>query len=144
MRKYIAVAAIALAVVVSGTSTSLAQNSQPDKASTRVPGIYAVLQTNMGTIVCKLFEKVAPLAVENFIGLAEGTKEFTDPSSGRESKRPFYDGTTFHRVIPKFMIQGGDPTATGRGGPGFEFKDEIKSLKFNKIGILTPRQLDKA
>ena len=80
MRKYLAVAAIALTVIVSGVSTSSAQNSQPAKASTRLPGIYAVLQTNMGTIVCKLFDKVAPLAVENFIGLAEGTKEFTEPS----------------------------------------------------------------
>ena len=124
-----------LLVSASCASFAFAQTSQPG-SSDRLPGIYAAFKTNMGTIVCKLFDKVAPLAVQNFVGLAEGTKEFTDPNNGNKVKRPYYDGTIFHRVIPKFMIQGGDPTETGRGGPGYEFKDEIRSLKFNKIGRL--------
>lgn len=124
-----------LLVSASCASFASAQTSQPG-SSDRLPGIYAAFKTNMGTIVCKLFDKVAPLAVQNFVGLAEGTKEFTDPNNGNKVKRPYYDGTIFHRVIPGFMIQGGDPTGTGRGGPGYEFKDEIRSLKFNKIGRL--------
>ena len=124
-----------LLVSASCASFASAQTSQPG-SSDRLPGIYAAFKTNMGTIVCKLFDKVAPLAVQNFVGLAEGTKEFKDPNNGNKVKRPYYDGTIFHRVIPGFMIQGGDPTGTGRGGPGYEFKDEIRSLKFNKIGRL--------
>jgi peptidyl-prolyl cis-trans isomerase A (cyclophilin A) len=101
------------------------------------PGTYAVFITNHGTIICQLFEKEAPETVANFIGLAEGTKEWIDPKTGGKVKRPFYDGTIFHRVIPDFMIQGGDPTGTGRGGPGYRFKDEIvKELTFDRPGRL--------
>ena len=74
---------------------------------TRAPGTYAILETSQGNIVCRLFEKEAPKTVENFIGLAEGTKEFSDPRSGQKNKRAFFDGLTFHRVIPEFMIKGG-------------------------------------
>ncbi len=135
MNKFLISCLTAFIAVASAVSIAYAQTSQPG-ASNRLPGVYAVITTNMGTIACKLFDKVAPLAVQNFIDLAEGTKEFTDPKNGNKVKRPYYDGTIFHRVIPGFMIQGGDPTGTGRGGPGYEFKDEIKSLKFNKIGRL--------
>ena len=101
------------------------------------PGTYAVFETNHGTIVCKLLEKSAPKTVANFIGLAEGTKPFTDPKTGEQTLRRFYDGTIFHRVIPDFMIQGGDPTGTGRGHPGYRFEDEIDpELKFDKAGRL--------
>ena len=130
----------ALIVAASGVSTAYAQTSQP-AASKRLPGVYAVFKTNMGTIICKLFDRVAPVTVQNFIGLAEGTKEFKDPRSGQMVKRAYYDGTIFHRVIPDFMIQGGDPEGTGSGGPGYEFKDEITSLKFNKIGRLAMANL---
>ncbi|SVA53930.1 uncharacterized protein METZ01_LOCUS106784, partial [marine metagenome] len=130
MNKFLISCLTAFIAVASAVSIAYAQTSQPG-ASNRLPGVYAVITTNMGTIACKLFDKVAPLAVQNFIDLAEGTKEFTDPKNGNKVKRPYYDGTIFHRVIPGFMIQGGDPTGTGRGGPGYEFKDEIKSLKFN-------------
>jgi len=76
--------------------------------------------------------------VANFIGLAEGTKEFADPRSGQKTKRPFFDGLTFHRVIPEFMIQGGCPLGTGTGGPGYRFADEFhKSLKHDKPGKLS-------
>ena len=87
------------------------------------PGTYATFKTSEGTIVCKLFEKEAPETVANFIGLAEGTKEWTS----RSKKGPkLYDGTVFHRVIPNFMIQAGDPEGTGMGGPGYKFADETK------------------
>src|ERR1700712_3048188 len=89
------------------------------------PGLYAVIYTSMGNIVCRLFEKEAPKTVANFRGLATGTKSWTDPTTGRLKHTPLYSGTTFHRVIPDFMIQGGDPTGTGNGSPGYKFDDEI-------------------
>ena len=105
---------------------------------TRKPGTYAVLETSQGNIVCRLFEKEAPNTVANFIGLAEGTKEFSDPRSGQKTKKPFFDGLTFHRVIPNFMIQGGCPEGSGRGGPGYKFADEFHpSLKHAKPGMLS-------
>lgn len=104
----------------------------------RAAGTYAILETSMGNIVARLLEKEAPKTVENFIGLAEGTKEFTDEKSGKKVKRNFYDGLIFHRVIPDFMIQGGCPEGTGRGGPGYRFADEFHpSLKHSKAGKLS-------
>ncbi len=87
--------------------------------------IYATLKTSAGDIVVKLLPEKAPQTVENFVALAEGTREWTDPRSGKPVKAPLYDGTVFHRVIPQFMIQGGDPLGTGTGGPGYRFADEI-------------------
>lgn len=105
---------------------------------TRAPGTYAILETSQGQIVCRLFEKEAPQTVANFVGLAEGSKEFTDPRSGKKTKRPFYDGLTFHRVIPDFMIQGGCPLGDGTGGPGFRFADEFQaSLRHDRAGKLS-------
>lgn len=102
-----------------------------------VPGMYATIETTLGTIVCKLFAQETPQTVENFVGLAEGTREFTDPKTGRPAKRPFYDGLIFHRVIPEFMIQGGCPLGTGTGGPGYRFADEfVPGLAFDKPGKL--------
>ncbi len=89
------------------------------------------MTTNHGTITLELFEKSAPETVQNFIGLAEGTKEFTNPN-GEKVKKPFYDGLTFHRVINDFMIQGGCPSGTGKDGPGYTFKDEINA---DSLGI---------
>lgn len=101
------------------------------------PGLYAKFETTQGTIVAKLFEKEAPKTVANFVGLAEGTKEWTDPKTGQKVKRPFYDGVIFHRVIPDFMIQGGDPLGTGTGGPGYKFGDEFNpALTFDRPGLL--------
>jgi peptidyl-prolyl cis-trans isomerase A (cyclophilin A) len=98
---------------------------------------YAIVETNMGTIKCELFPDKAPKTVENFVGLAEGIKEWTDPETGEKVKRRFYDGLIFHRVIPNFMIQGGDPLGTGTGGPGYKFEDEIvPDLKFDIPGRL--------
>ncbi|WP_342373881.1 peptidylprolyl isomerase [Myxococcus stipitatus] len=99
--------------------------------------IYAVLKTSQGDIIVRLFSKDAPKTVANFVGLASGEKEWTDPKSGAKSRKPLYDGTVFHRVIPGFMIQGGDPTGTGSGDPGYRFEDEFQSGRtFDKPGLL--------
>jgi peptidyl-prolyl cis-trans isomerase A (cyclophilin A) len=108
------------------------------KLMSRDAGTYAIFETSQGDIVIRLLEKEAPKTVENFIGLAEGTKEFTNDKTGKKEKRNFYDGLTFHRVIPQFMIQGGCPEGTGRGGPGYKFGDEFHpSLKHSKAGKLS-------
>ncbi len=102
-----------------------------------VPGTYARFETSEGLIVCRLFDQKSPITVKNFVELAEGKKEFTDPTIRAKAKRPYFDGTKFHRIIPNFMIQGGDPTATGSGGPGFTIPDEFDpSLDFSKPGRL--------
>jgi peptidyl-prolyl cis-trans isomerase A (cyclophilin A) len=104
----------------------------------RPSGTYAVFETSQGNIVVRLLEMEAPKTVANFVGLAEGTKEFTDESTGKKQKKNYYDGLVFHRVIPKFMIQGGCPQGTGRGGPGYKFADEFhSSLKHSKAGKLS-------
>ena len=105
---------------------------------TRPAGTYAIFETSQGNMVIKLFDKEAPKTVENFVGLAEGTKEFTNEKTGKKEKRPFYDGLVFHRVIPDFMIQGGCPQGSGMGGPGYKFADEFHpSLKHSKPGKLS-------
>lgn len=91
--------------------------------------LFASIQTNQGTMVARLFSKVAPKTVENFVGLAMGEKEWKDPSTGQMTRRPLYDKTIFHRVIPEFMIQGGDPLGNGTGGPGYKFEDEVQTDK---------------
>lgn len=96
----------------------------------------AVINTSEGTITCKLFTQEAPNTVANFVGLATGTKEFTDPKTGEMVKRPFYNGLVFHRVISGFMIQGGDPLGTGTGGPGYQFANENTNASFNQPGVL--------
>jgi peptidyl-prolyl cis-trans isomerase A (cyclophilin A) len=100
--------------------------------------LYATLKTSLGVIVIRLYDDKAPKTVENFVGLASGTKEWTDPKTGEKVKRPLYNGTLFHRVIPGFMIQGGDPLGRGTGGPGYKFADEFNpDLRHNKAGILS-------
>jgi peptidyl-prolyl cis-trans isomerase A (cyclophilin A) len=99
--------------------------------------LTATMQTNQGTIVIRLFPDHAPKTVRNFVELAEGGRQWTDPSTGRTSTSKLYDGTIFHRVIPDFMIQGGDPLGTGRGGPGYQFADEFHpDLSFNRPYLL--------
>jgi peptidyl-prolyl cis-trans isomerase A (cyclophilin A) len=101
-------------------------------------GATAVLDTSMGRVTCRFFDKQAPQTVANFIGLAEGTKDWTDPATReKEHGKPLYDGTTFHRVIPGFMAQGGDPMGNGMGDPGYFISDEIDpSLMFDVPGRL--------
>src|SRR5581483_4274947 len=125
--------AAALTAAVTLCDESAATNvTLPD-----TPGLYAVIYTSMGNIVCRLFEKEAPKTVENFVGLAAGKKTWTDPTTGKPRHTPLYNNTTFHRVIPDFMIQGGDPIGTGEGSPGYQFEDEIDpNQKFDHPGIL--------
>ena len=111
-------------------STSLLGAAQADPT--------AIIHTSAGDLHCTLFPKVAPIGVENFIGLAEGTKDWTSPI-GHTKKHgvPLYDGTIFHRVIPQFMIQGGDPAGNGTGDPGYKFKNETTpTVKFDRPGRL--------
>jgi peptidyl-prolyl cis-trans isomerase A (cyclophilin A) len=98
---------------------------------------FAVLHTNAGPIRVELFDNHAPKTVRNFVELAEGTRQYTDPRTRQPGSGPYYDGTIFHRVIDGFMIQGGDPTGTGRGGPGYQFADEFHpDLAFDRPYLL--------
>ena len=96
----------------------------------------AIINTSEGSITCELFTKEAPNTVANFVGLATGTKEFKDLKTDKMVKRPFYNGLIFHRVIPGFMIQGGDPLGDGTGGPGYQFDNENTNASFSKPGVL--------
>jgi peptidyl-prolyl cis-trans isomerase A (cyclophilin A) len=143
--------ALTTAFIVAATFSALAQQSTapaepplPDApqataaAMIHPNGPTVIMETSMGRITCQFFQKQAPKTVANFIGLAEGTKDWTDPTSKKvQHHKPLYDGTTFHRVIPEFMIQGGDPTGTGMGDPGYTFEDEFDSnLNFDVPGRL--------
>jgi peptidyl-prolyl cis-trans isomerase A (cyclophilin A) len=114
------------------TSTKTASKAAPAKGSPT-----AIIHTSAGDLKCTLFPDKAPKAVANFVGLAKGTKPWKDPATGNTVHKPLYDGTIFHRTIPEFMIQGGDPSGTGSGDVGFEFEDELHpDLLFDKPGRL--------
>lgn len=125
-------------------STSGSTSDLPDMPAAQVhtppqpTGATAVFDTTMGRIICRFFDKQAPESVANFVGLAEGTKDWKDPASGQAMHgKPLYNGTQFHRVIPEFMIQGGDPEGTGRGDPGYYVKNEQDpNLNFDVAGRL--------
>ncbi|HQF48526.1 MAG TPA: peptidylprolyl isomerase [Flavobacterium alvei] len=119
--------AFAFLVFVTLFSCKESKNNLPD-------GLYAQIETNKGTIIVQLNYEKAPITVANFVTLAEGKNEFI--TNENLKNRPFYDGLKFHRVIPEFMIQGGDPLGTGSGDAGYRFKDEITDLKFDKGGVL--------
>ena len=103
-----------------------------------MPGTYAKFVTTEGNFTVRLFEQEAPRTVENFVGLAEGSKEWSDPRTNQKVQKPYYDGTIFHRVIDGFMIQGGDPLGQGIGGPGYNFADEFHpKMRHNKAGIMS-------
>src|SRR5688500_17334532 len=122
-----------IAILLTWTSIGLAAQTADKKGP-----VYATLKTTMGDIVIELYEDKAPKTVANFIALASGTKEWTDPKTGEKVKRPLYSGTIFHRVIPGFMIQGGDPLGNGTGGPGYRFEDEFHpDLRHSKAGMLS-------
>src|SRR3954468_6512473 len=100
--------------------------------------LYAHFTTSEGNFTARLFDAETPNTVANFTGLADGSKEWTDPRSGRKVKQPYFNGTIFHRVIEGFMIQGGDPLGQGTGGPGYTFEDEFHpSQRHGKAGILS-------
>ena len=124
-------AAIGLLALAAATSAQ----TPPAAPGPREAGLYATINTTQGAITVRLFEKEAPLTVKNFVGLAHGTKAWKDPKTGKMIKRPLYNGAIFHRVVPNFMIQGGDPTGTGEGDPGFTIPDELPpGLKFDLAG----------
>jgi peptidyl-prolyl cis-trans isomerase A (cyclophilin A) len=127
--KKLLLAAVLCAIVALGATADTQEKKGP---------VYATLKTSMGDIVIQLFDDKAPKTVGNFVGLATGTKEWIDPKSGEKVKRPLYNGTIFHRVIPGFMIQGGDPLGNGTGSPGYRFEDEFSpALRHSKGGILS-------
>ena len=111
---------------------------ESEAADKKQPGTYAVFNTSEGTFTARLFAKEVPNTVANFVGLADGTKEWTDPKTGQKVKKPFYNGLIFHRIISGFMLQGGCPIGQGTGGPGYKFADEFNpNLKHDKAGILS-------
>ena len=131
-------AAPATAKPAPATTTPAAPAAPAATAKQYGPGIYAHFTTNNGNFIVRFFDKDAPITVQNFVGLAEGKKQWTDPRSGKPVRRPYYNNLTFHRIIPNFMIQGGDPEGTGMGGPGFKFNDEISpKLKHDRPGIVS-------
>ncbi|HSP92603.1 MAG TPA: peptidylprolyl isomerase, partial [Vicinamibacterales bacterium] len=129
MKRLLVYGLLALAVVMAGTLSMEAKLE---------PGTYAHFTTPLGNFTVKLADQDAPKTVANFVGLAEGTKEWTDPKSGQKVKKPYYEGLIFHRVIKGFMIQGGDPLGVGTGGPGYRFEDEFSpKQRHSKEGILS-------
>jgi peptidyl-prolyl cis-trans isomerase A (cyclophilin A) len=128
----IAVGLILFVLVTTGWSQEAKEKKNP----------MCIIQTNMGNIEVELFQNDAPKTVTNFIGLAEGTKEFTDEKTGKKVKKPFYDGLIFHRVIKDFMLQAGCPQGNGRGGPGYSFADEINAvaLGLDKLKVIDPKK----
>lgn len=148
MRNYLAgILVLAVAAFASAQTATTAPKSTTAKpaakpAATTAPKpapqpVTATIQTTLGDFNCTLYPDKAPLTVANFIGLATGTKDWKNPANGAAMhNRPLYDGTIFHRVIPNFMIQGGDPLGVGTGGPGYSFKDEFSDLTFNQPGRL--------
>lgn len=129
----------ALAVQQTRSGDKKTPQAAASPAPSAEPGAtqFATFVTSLGDIKVKLLPATAPKAVENFVGLATGTKEWTDPASGEKKKVPLYNNTVFHRVIKGFMIQGGDPLGTGQGGPGYQFEDETQGgPTFEKPGML--------
>ena len=137
---------VLLALSLIGAAAARADDDDPakghftlDEATKGLSGagpLTAKIDTTLGAFTCELFDKQAPVTVANFVGLARGLRPFKD-KSGKWVKKPFYDGLIFHRVIPGFMIQGGDPLGTGTGNPGYRFEDEFSpDLKFDKPGLL--------
>jgi len=145
MRSKISFSAL-LALSLLGAASARAQDDDPAKGSFTIADatkglagsgpLTAKIETTLGTFTCELYDKQSPVAVANFVGLARGVRPFKD-KSGQWVKKPFYDGLIFHRVIPGFMIQGGDPLGIGSGNPGYRFDTETSpDLQFDKPGLL--------
>jgi peptidyl-prolyl cis-trans isomerase A (cyclophilin A) len=127
---------IAVFLLVASAGFAQKQAAEAVDTSKLEPGLYAVIHTSMGNITTELYDKEAPVTVRNFIALARGTRQWLDPKTRKPVTRPLYDNLIFHRVIPDFMIQTGDPTGTGAGSCGFTLPDEIGSLRFDRAGRL--------
>ncbi len=145
IRKHVSLLAALFAILPLAEPFQAAPRQQaaaPDaaQAESRAPGLYMTFQTDKGDIACKLYEAEAPITVHTMVGLAIGRITYLDPRTKQVTRKRFFDGLTFHRVIPEFMIQGGDPLGNGTGrpvGPGFPYKTEsVKTLKFNTPGRL--------
>ena len=145
MRSKISLSLIALTLLAGAAAR--AEDDDPahgkftlDEATKGLKGsgpLTAKIETTQGTFSCELYDKQTPITVANFVGLARGLRPWKDPKTNQWVKKPFYDGLIFHRVIPSFMIQGGDPLGTGTGNPGYRFADEIvPELTFDKPAIL--------
>ncbi len=140
-RKFVTALAVGLTLASAANAAKKKEKKTMTTDASGIPqgpgDLYAIFKTSKGAITVKLFEKDAPKTVENFVALATGSKEWTDPRTGSKTKAKLYDGTVFHRVIPQFMIQGGDPLGTGTGDPGYRFADEFQSgKKFDKPFLL--------
>ena len=135
MKKVVIGAGLILLVL---TATGWSQESKEKEKKNPM----CIIQTSMGNIEVELFQNDAPKTVANFIGLAEGTKEFTDEKTGKKVKKPFYDGLIFHRVIKSFMLQAGCPQGNGRGGPGYSIADEISAVALgrDKLKVINPKK----
>jgi peptidyl-prolyl cis-trans isomerase A (cyclophilin A) len=141
---FISAISVAFSTSVLAQESTKPADSLPDApaataaALVRPNGPTAVIDTSMGRITCQFYQRQAPKTVANFIGLAEGAIDWTDPvTHKKQHNKPLYNGTTFHRVIPEFMIQGGDPAGTGMGDPGYSFNDEFDpNLNFDQPGRL--------
>ena len=150
MRSKISLAVILVSALATSLATGVARADDDDPAKgkftleqatkglTGSGMLVAKIETTLGTFTCELYEKDAPITVANFVGLARGTRPWKDPKTGKwVEKKPFYDGLIFHRVIPGFMVQGGDPLGVGTGNPGYRFEDEFSpNLKFDKPALL--------
>ena len=135
--KYVVAVVLLIAAVLAVPNLLLAQRFNMGPELDKTKDYYAVIVTNQGEIPVRLYADKTPKTVKNFVNLAEGTAEFQNPKTGAKEKKPYFDGLIFHRVIPGFMIQGGDPTGTGRGGPGYKFEDEFdRTIGFEKPGKL--------
>ena len=143
MYKYISIVFAIMLIACSKQSEKkdtevIVTNNQINSTETLNNGIFAKMESNRGIILLRLYYKEVPYTVANFVGLAEGSREWKDPNTGKKKKSNFYNGLKFHRVIKDFMIQGGDPQGSGRGGPGYKFADEFKAdLKHDRPGILS-------
>ena len=137
MRKFFIFALLLAAPAILAQGKKAEQKAE--QKSKLKAGVYAHFETSMGAFTCELYERQAPVTVANFIGLAEGTKEYKDPRTGRPTKgKPWYDNTTFHRIVDGFMIQGGDPLGNGTGEPGYIFQNETsRELKHDREGRLS-------
>jgi len=135
--KYMVLACGMLALALPAHGRAPQPKPSPQKPKKMAAGKYAHFVTSKGTIVVELLPQSAPKTVDNFVRLAQGKKQWTDPKTRASTVRPLYNGTVFHRVLPNFMIQGGDPLGNGTGGPGYRFEDEFDpNVKFDKSGIL--------
>jgi peptidyl-prolyl cis-trans isomerase A (cyclophilin A) len=138
MRTFLCSTVLIMCVVLVSVGQESKPSAKPPVRSPASANPTAIIHTSAGDMRCQLFERQAPIGVANFIGLADGSKDWTNPvSKAKKHGVPLYDGTVFHRVIPEFMIQGGDPAGSGEGGPGYEFKNETSpELKFDRPGRL--------